>query len=163
MTKDERYIRRDRMRYTKNTLSSGLAIAAIVFNVFYFVSIYKSDVGSFYYDWLIGLSVVYNLLFMLIAFLSSEGVKNYKTGYAFVLLIIGVIQIGRIFIIPMKAHNAFITVNGEEIQVMLDTQYYSVIVFLVISAVCCIAAAFISFCRNFTLARHLASLNKKNA
>ena len=70
----------DRMRYTKNTLSSSLALCAIVFNVLYFVSIYESDVGSWYYSMLIGASIVYNLLFMLMVFLASEGVKNYKIG-----------------------------------------------------------------------------------
>ena len=45
---EDRFIQRDRMRFTKNTLSSGLALLAILFNVLYFVSIYKSDVGSYY-------------------------------------------------------------------------------------------------------------------
>ena len=49
MTED-RMIRTDRMRFTKNSLSSNLAIAAIIFDVFYFLKIYQSDVGSFYYN-----------------------------------------------------------------------------------------------------------------
>ena len=76
MTTDDRFVKRDRMRYTKNSLSSSLALLAIVFNVLYFVSIYQSDKGKFYYTILIGASVLYNLVFMLMAFLSSEGVKN---------------------------------------------------------------------------------------
>ena len=36
---EERYIKRDRMRFTKNTLSSTLVLAAILFDVFYFVNI----------------------------------------------------------------------------------------------------------------------------
>ena len=39
----EKAIRLDRMRYTKNTLSSGLALLAIVFDVLFFISIYVSD------------------------------------------------------------------------------------------------------------------------
>ena len=77
---DDRIVKRDRMRYTKNTLSSTLALLGIVFDVLYFVSIYQSDVGTYYYNILIGASVLYNLIFMLMAFLSSEGVKNYKPG-----------------------------------------------------------------------------------
>ena len=68
---EQKQIRLDRMRYTKNTRSSRLALLAIVFDVLYFVSIYSSDVGSWYYSLLIGASIVYNLLFMLMAFLSS--------------------------------------------------------------------------------------------
>ncbi len=163
MTKEEKVIRRDRMRFTKNTLSSGLALVAILFNVFYFVSIYKSDVGSYYYQILIGADIVYNLLFMLIVFLSSEGVKNYKMAYSFVLLVIGILQIGRIFVIPLQAYNSSVVIMGEEIQVMQTAQFVSIVVFLVISAVCCIAAGVSSFIRNCALASHMASLNEKTA
>ena len=37
--------------------------------------------GNYYYTILVGASILYNLVFMLAAFLSSEGVKNYKIGY----------------------------------------------------------------------------------
>ena len=64
-------IQLDRMRYTKNVFSSRMVYLAILFDVLYFVSIYESDVGNWYYTWLIGLSIVYNLVFMLISFLAS--------------------------------------------------------------------------------------------
>ena len=98
---DEREVKLDRLRYTKNVASSRLAILAILFDVFFFVSIYKSDVGSYYYNILIGASILYNLIFMLAAFLSSEGVKNYKPAFSYLLLALGAIQIARIFILPM--------------------------------------------------------------
>lgn len=53
MTAEERTIQRDRMRFIKNSLSSNLAILGILFDVFYFVSIYKSDVNTYYYNILI--------------------------------------------------------------------------------------------------------------
>ena len=62
---NEAMIKRDRLRYTKNKLSANLTLLAIILNALYFVSIYKSDVGSFYYNYLIGISVVYKLLFLL--------------------------------------------------------------------------------------------------
>ena len=96
---EEVYIRKDRMRFTKNTLASTLAIVAIVFDVLYFLNIYKSDVnhnvGNFYYQIRIGGSIILNLLFMLAAFLSSEGIKNYKVSYGYVLGVLGVIQLVR--------------------------------------------------------------------
>ena len=70
MTPDVQTIAKDRMRYTKDKFSSMLAILAIVFDCLYFVSIYQSDVGTFYYNWLIGVSIVYNLIFLLAAFLA---------------------------------------------------------------------------------------------
>ena len=102
---EEEYIRKDRMRFTKNSLASTLAIVAIVFDVLYFLNIYSSDinnnVGNFYYQIRIGASIILNLLFMLAAFLSSEGIKNYKAEYGYVMIILGIIQVVRIFILPM--------------------------------------------------------------
>ena len=40
--------RLDRMRYTKNTLSSRLAILAIVCDVLFFISLYESDCETYY-------------------------------------------------------------------------------------------------------------------
>lgn len=157
MSKD-RLIALDRMRYTKNTTSSRLALLAIVFDVLYFVSLYQSDVGSYYYTYLIGISVLYNLIFMLMAFLSSEGVKNYKQSYSWLLLVLGVIQIVRIFIIPMSAHTATVKINREMVHVMEDSQFVYVVVCLVISAVCCCASAVINLIKSRRLAKHIASL-----
>lgn len=163
MTKEERTVRRDRMRYTKNTLSASLALAAIVFNVFYFISIYKSDVSNYYYQIFIGIDVVYNLLFMLVVFLSSEGVKTYKMGYAIGLLAIGALQVARIFYIPVQAHSSFVDVAGEQVHVMGDGQFIRVCAWLSLSALCCVLASITGICRNCALAAHEASLNRKAA
>ena len=40
MTQEERLIQKDRMRFIKNKLPANLALFAILFDVFYFVSIY---------------------------------------------------------------------------------------------------------------------------
>ncbi len=156
-------VRLDRMRYTKNTLSSSLALLAIVFNVFYFVSIYESDVGSWYYNLLIGASIVYNLLFMLMAFLASEGVKNYRIGYAYLLLAIGAGQIVRIFILPLKAYTATVTISKVAHQVMQTQQFAAVVLWLCLSALCCIAAGIVGVRRSRMLAAYTASLKEKRA
>lgn len=158
MTAEERTIQRDRMRFIKNSLCSNLAILGILFDVFYFVSIYKSDVDTYYYNYLIGISIVYNLVFMLAVFLSSEGVKNYKKNYSYLLAAIGVGQIVRIFIIPMRAHAATTTVNGESVVVMQDGQFARVVVYLIISAVCLLASAVVNFIRCNELEAHLKTL-----
>lgn len=156
-------VRLDRMRYTKNTLSSSLALLAIVFNVLYFVSIYESDVGSWYYNLLIGASIVYNLLFMLMAFLASEGVKNYRIGYAYLLLAIGAGQIVRIFILPLKAYTATVTISKVAHQVMQTQQFAAVVLWLCLSALCCIAAGIVGVRRSRMLAAYTASLKEKRA
>jgi len=155
---DDRQIQLDRMRYIKNTASSRLCYLAILLDVLYFVSIYKSDVGSWYYQILVGGSIVYNLLFMLITFLASEGVKNYQANYSNVLYVLGILQAARIFILPMQAHSAVVTVGGVETVVMGNAQFIRVIVYLVGSAACLIIAAVINQRKSRALNRHLASL-----
>ena len=156
---EERTIKRDRMRFIKNSLASNLAILGILFDVFYFVSIYKSDVDTWYYTILIGGSIVYNLMFMLAVFLSSEGVKNYKKNYSYLLAVIGVLQIVRIFIIPTQAHNATTLINGETVAVMQDGQFYRVAIYLILSAACLIASAAVNFVRCRELTEHLKTLD----
>lgn len=163
MTREERNLKTDRMRYTKDSRSSNLVLAAIVFDALYFVSIYNSDVGTYYYTWVIGASIIYNLLFMLIAFLASEGVKSRKSGYSGVLILIGLMQFARIFYLPAQAHTAVVTIKGEDLVVMGDEQYMYVIVCLAVSAVCCIAAAVTSYINNRTLAEYVRSIEKQSA
>ncbi len=160
MTNNDALMKKDRLRYTKNKLSANLTLLAIVFNALYFVSVYKSDVGSYYYKLIIGISVVYNLLFMLFAFLSSEGVKSYKLAYSFVLVALGAGQIIRIFILPLKARTDTITMSGEEQIVMGNGQFTRVCIYLIASAALCIAAGVIAFLKTRTLAVYQAELEK---
>lgn len=151
MAMDQNVIKKDRMRFTKNTISSTLCYIAILFDVLYFVSIYSSDVGEYYYTINIGMSVVYNLLFLLFTFLCSEGVKNYSKGFSFALMFIGAMQIVRIFEIPMKAHTDTIVINKVETTIMDDAQFVWVVSYLVISAACCITAGIIGYIKTQTL------------
>ena len=155
---DEKTIQLDRMRFTKNTLSSNLALLAIVFDVCFFISIYESDAGSWYYTILVGASILYNLVFMLAAFLSSEGVKNYKISYSYVMIALGIIQIVRIFIYPMRAHSAVVTIQEQAVTVMGAGQFARVVLYLLLSAACLFAGAVVGIIRSRALAGHLASL-----
>lgn len=163
MMNEEREIRLDRMRYTKNSLSSLLCYLAIVFDVLYFVNIYGSDVGSWYYSILVGSSVVYNLLFMLVVFLGSEAVKNYKKGYTLPLFAVGIAQIVRIFIIPMQAHSATVKLGGVETAVMGNGQFIWCAIFLTVSAVCLCAAAYINLHKCRALEKYLKTLESRQA
>ena len=151
---DDRSVQLDRMRYTKNTTSSRLALLAIAFDVLFFISIYKSDVGTYYYTMTIGGSIIYNLIFLLAAFLCSEGVKKYQTVYSWVMIVLGIFQIARIFIIPMDAHRTII--NSEP--VMGNAQFIFTVVCLALSAACLFAGAVINLKKSRALSAHLASL-----
>lgn len=163
MTQSNQFIKRDRMRYTKDGFSSGLVLLAIVFDVLYFISIYKTDVGRYYYTWVIGASVVYNLLFLLTAFLASQGVKNRKNGYGLSLVVIGLMQIVRIFYLPAKAFATQIEIGSEMVDVMTKSQHTYVVACLVASAVCCVVAAVSNYISNQQLARHMREIEKKSA
>ncbi len=156
MMNDDRATALDRMRYTKNTSSSRLALLAILFDVLFFVSIYKSDVGSYYYTILIGASIIYNLVFLLAAFLASEGVKNYKTSFSWLLIVLGAVQLIRIFIIPMNARTS--AVNG--IQVMSDFQFWRTVLYLSLSAICLFLSAAVNLRKSRALAAHLKTLEE---
>ena len=158
---DPKQVKLDRMRYAKNALSSRLTYLAILFNVLYFVSIYESDVGSWYYSITIGASIVYNLVFMLMTFLASEGVKNYKMGYSVLLLVAGALQVGRIFYLPLQAYKATVTISKVTYPVMEIPQLTRVIICLALSAACCLAAGVIGVHRSRTLAAYNASLNEQ--
>lgn len=160
MTEEELLIRKDRMRFIKNKLPANLTLVAIVFDVLYFVSIYQSDVRDYYYTIMIGASILYNLVFMLAAFLSSEGIKNYKSGYAWLLAALGVGQIVRIFILPAQAHATELKKVGK---VMGNGQYAYVVVCLVLSAICCLTAAVVGYTRSRTLKKYQASLDAQTA
>ncbi len=162
MTREDKQVRLDRMRYTKDTFSSGLVLLAIVLDVLYFISIYKTDVGSYYYTWVIGASVVYNLVFLLVAFLASEGVKNRQNSYFVHLVLIGIMQIVRIFYLPAKAYEAYIVVAGEQVNVMGQQQYLYVVACLALSGLCCLVAAASSMINNLTLARYMRSLETES-
>ncbi len=165
---DVKQIKKDRLRYTKNTLSSTLTYLAILANVFYFVNIYKSDVGNYYYKWIIGVSIVFNLLFMMTAFLCSEGVKNYHFGYSIVLIVIGAIQFVRIFIIPKQAAAAVVSQYNEELNATVETavmnggQHTFVVICLIASGALCFIAGVVGILKNVTLNSYLKEIGIKN-
>ena len=151
---DDRTTQIDRMRYTKNTASSRLALLAIVFDVLFFISIYKSDVGTYYYTILIGASIIYNLVYMLAVFLCSEGVKSYKPSFSWAMICLGILQIVRIFILPADAHRTVL--NGAA--VMGDGQFIRVVIYLTASAVCLFLSALINLKKSRALSEYTASL-----
>ncbi len=156
---DEQLTKRDRLRYTKNKTSANLALLAIVFDVLYFVSIYKSNMGSYYYTLMMGISVVYNLVFMLVAFLVSEGSKNYLVQYSYLIIAAGVLQFVRILILPVKAHGSIIELSDGPVQVMGSAQFARVCIYLAASGACCLASAVVGIIR----CRQLAEAEKAAA
>lgn len=151
-------VKTDRMRFTKNKLSANLSYISIVLNAIYFVSVYSTDVGSFFYNIEIGVSVIYNLLFMLFVFLSSEGVKSYDLKYSYILTALGALQIVRIFGIPMEAYYTFIKIGTKYVQVMEQGQFILCVVLLIASSATAIAGGVLAFIKTKKLRNYEKSL-----
>lgn len=150
---EEIAIKKDRMRFTTNKLSSTFAIVAILLNVFYFVSLYKTN-HNFFYKYDIGLSVLLNLVFMLAVFLCSEGVKKYNMRYSIALIVIGVLEIVRIFILPLSAVRA---------QAMGAGQFTRIIIYLSGAAALLIASGVLGVIRTITLENYKKILEEHKA
>lgn len=161
MKDQDKATRVDRMRYIKNKFSSNMCLLAILFDVFYFVCLYKSDVSTYYYTIMIGASIVYNLVFMLAVFLSSEGVKTYSEKYCYLLIFLGIMQFVRIFVIPLRAATTVVTISKVEQIVMGSGQFSKCIIYLCVSGVCCLFAAGVGIVRSRTLKAYLATLGEE--
>ena len=155
-------IKDDIQRYKKNKLASMLAILGIVFCCVYFMFLY-ADIDktnkAYFYKWPIAADVIYNLLFMLFVFLFSEQVKNYNRKMFWVQLIFGVMQIVRIFWLPLAgiAETAYPKIVGLVYgdKELAFGPFIVMAVSLAASGACVIASAIIGFIRaksleNFT-------------
>ena len=137
-------IQNDIMRYKKNKLCANLALLGIVFGCLYFLVLYAQvKNNNFYYTWEIAFDVIYNLFFLLFVFLFSEQVKNYKKKLFPAQLIVGILQIARIFWLPLKG----ITNMNGEVTVINTTTFIMFVVCLALSGACIIASAIIGFIR----------------
>lgn len=156
-------VKLDRMRYTKDTLSANLIIVAIVLDALYFVKLYQQDVSDFYYKWWIGASVIYNLVFMLSAFLCSESVKNRKTNMTALLVILSVMQFVRIGQIPAMARAGIITIGETVYEAMSAETHTYLIVLLVASGVCLAVATVTSLLNARKLGNYMKTIETKSA
>ena len=155
-------IKKDRMRFVTNKLSSSLALLAILLNVFYFVSLYKNN-NTYFYTYDMGASVLINLIFMLAVFLCSEGVKNYNKGYSIALIVIGVIELIRIFILPLSAHQPIVADDGSITRAMETAQFVRIVIYLAAAAALLVASGVIGVIRSTKLAQYKKSLEEKLA
>ena len=77
------------------------------------------------------------------------------------LIVLGTIQLIRIFIIPVKAHNTIVVVSSVERRVMEDGQFIRCIVYLVLSALCLLSSAIIGIIRSRELKEYLKTLKEE--
>ena len=102
-----------------------------------------------------GASVLLNLIFMLFAFLSSEGVKNYKIFFAVLLIVLAGLQIARIFVFPLGAHSTPLEMDSSRM-VMETPQFIRCLIYLIGSATCLALAGAFGIIKTIQLNDHKA-------
>ncbi len=147
---DKEKLKLDRMRYVKDSMPSTFAILAVVFDILYFVLVYKIN-HDFFYNSLIGVSVIVNLLFMLFGFWASIEVKSYHGKFGYMMIVLGLAQIVRIFIYPMQAKAAAVMTGG---------QFTRALVYLCAAAALNVVGGLMSIRNSRTLQNYLNSIEK---
>lgn len=157
-TSNQQVITNDILRYKLNKFASTLALASIVFNALYFCMLYGFTT-EFFSSWKIGISVILTLVTLLITFLASEGIKNYNKKYAIVLIILAVVQIVRMFGLPLEALRSEGGLEGVYFYVTIKPSlaYTLLLVWLGLSAFALVASAAIGYINCLRLESH----NKK--
>lgn len=160
----------DILRYKKNKLASLFAIGGLVFNCLYFMLFYSINNSSLY-KLLIGFSVVLTLAVLLVAFYSSESVKNYKKIFVAVLAVLAAVQIARIFIYPLQVIK--ITEELRAAQPGGEAKYVTfyfgagltpsaagslLIVYLALSAACFVCSSVIGYVYATRLEKHVKAI-----
>lgn len=135
----------DKMKYKKDSFAFALAVLGLLANLVYFFLLYKNN-HNFFYSYLMGISVIYNLVFMLVVFLSAEEVKAYHRNFSYVLFALSLIQFARIFIYPRLALEAGGISEGIN---------KSLVIWLIISGIFLLLASVRSFWSSTLLKRYL--------
>ena len=154
-TPNQEIIHSDILRYKTNKLPASLALLGIVFNCLYFCLLYGYKT-SFFSMWKIGFSVVLTLVFLLITFLASEGIKAYNKKFTIVLIVLAAVQIIRMFGLPLEALIHDTNLAEGEIRALGELRYFGIdlnsatsytllIVWLAASAACLVAAAVLGY------------------
>lgn len=156
----------DTMRYKKNSLASNLAILSLLFEFLFFLTVYgqkSSGIevkfsesvlgGEYVYTYMMGLSVLLNLVILLGVFLASQEIKNYNKRYCYFVWAVAIVQIVRIFLYPMQVYNATLA-SGSPL--IAKYSYIFMIVWLVLSALCLAASGAIGYYRT----KQLETFNK---
>lgn len=166
-------IQTDIMRYKNNSLSFWLCILAIVLNVIMFIMIYRNK--NCVPGVTAGLDLIVNVIFLLAVFLISEKSKAYNKKAAYSAIVVGVIQIARIFWMPLyfrrqniiylqevaKAEQAGEQLSYSGMIGLEDSQFRVIVVLLIVSAVALFASSIVTLSKAARLQQHLAKIEER--
>lgn len=169
MKNSNQIIASDLLRYRKNKAAANLALLAIAFNCLYFMFVYKQVCGNIkaqftnespVYTYMMGVSVIINLIILLTAFLSSERLKGYDKRFSFVVWAIAIVQIVRIFIYPLNTYNTKYQAGMAEKYIFGTGTFVLLIACLAASAACLIASGVIGYIRASKLEKFVKAVDE---
>ena len=155
-------IKEDIQRYKKNKFAANLALLGLVFCCVYFIILYAQVKNNdYYYKWPIAIDVVYNLFFLLFVFLFSEQVKNYDRKMFWFQMVIGAMQIVRIFWLPLSGVAETLYPKLADVvyegKVLSAGSFIAMVVSLAASGACVLASGIVGLIRS----KSLENFNKK--
>lgn len=154
-------LRTDIMRYKKNSASFWLCILAICFDVAMFLIIYKD--ANCVPNWALGIDLLINIIMILAFFLTAEKTKAYTLNGGYTAYVLGVIQIARIFWIPLTYFIEWVNRQGEIAANpdanlssigLSSTKFIWCVALLIASAVASIIAGYICNAKHKRLEEH---------
>lgn len=140
-------VKLDKMCYKRDKLSYSLVLLGLALNVFYFFTLYKSN-STFFFKYNVGISILYNLIFMLFVFLSAEEIKNYHRNFSIFLMIVGIAQIIRAFLYPL---------NALKEEAIVQKTFVFILIYCILSGLLLISGGIISFIKSSKLKKYIAS------
>ncbi len=153
----------DIMRYKNNTASFWLCILAICFNVAMFLIIFKETNCT--PDYQLGIDLLVNICVLLGAFLLAEKTKTYDEKGGYFAIGLGLIEVLRIFWIPLKYYINYLSyLNFEDkasytgVIGLSTTEFIWCVALLICAALSLIGAGIICLTKGNRLEKHLESL-----
>ncbi len=149
------------MRYRNDKIPFYMNILAIVFNAVYMILLLSNRMVKANYDkawepggYLVGIDILYNIVFMLMCFLAAEKTKAYLPKWFILPGVLAVTQTIRIIFSTLQFHTAGQLVKGAFIASMIV---------LILSVLCLIAASVVSYINSKKLRAYLQSLEEVKA
>lgn len=140
------------MRYRNDSLSYYLNLLGLCFNALFFMLLYsaKNIRANDMYGKFIGFDILFNIVYLLVAFLTAEKSKAYTLNWCWVSLALGVLQIPRL-LFPLEFYNA------GQLDIGLCITLMS---FIVISAVSFVLACVSSYVKSNKLDKYIKETEK---
>ncbi|MCL2592200.1 MAG: hypothetical protein FWD82_02425 [Defluviitaleaceae bacterium] len=121
----------EKLRYRNDKRSASFINLAILLNAVFFITVYSNSSVS--PDRFMGIDIIINILFMLVAFYAGEMIKVYNKKWSCITVGIAVIQILRIFWLPAR-YNSLEELVGNSYLIAISALAVSGL-FLLISAI----------------------------